>query len=91
MMASRVKFAQQSGNTDTHGFIIAANLLELGRQRLETALTDAQLVQGHLQLALHLVVVGLQFLKSKTTQLACAATIRTVGHGCREWFVLRSE
>lgn len=50
----------------THGFVIAADFLELGRQRQETTLTDAQLVEGHLQLTLHLVVMGLQFLKSKT-------------------------
>lgn len=58
----------------THGFVIAADFLELGRQRLETTLTDAQLVQGHLQLALHLVVMSLQFLKGKTIQRVSTAT-----------------
>lgn len=47
---------------DSYGFVVAANFLELGSQRLETALADSQLIEGHLQLALNFVVVGLEFL-----------------------------
>lgn len=53
----------------THRFIVATNFFKLGSQGLQTALADAQLVECDLQLALYLVVVGLQFLKQNTVPL----------------------
>lgn len=64
-----IEYGRTRTRFDTHRFVVAAYFLELGRQRLEASLTDAQLVQGHLQLALDLVVVSLKLLKIMRVRL----------------------
>jgi hypothetical protein len=53
---------QQWPVINTHGFVVAADFFKLGCQGLQATLADAQLIERHLQLALYLVVMSLQFL-----------------------------